>query len=135
MNQFQVIGRVGRDAEIKSGGNDNFARWSCAVDCGYGANKTTMWVDCTYWGTRGEKIAEYIRKGDRIFVQGEFSLREHEGKTYGQIRVEKVELLASKPADSQGNSRTDRAPAPQREAAPSRSAPPPITVDDDDIPF
>jgi single-strand DNA-binding protein len=128
MNIFTIIGRVGRDAEIKNGGKDNFARWSTAVDCGYGDKATTMWVDCTYWGTRAEKIAEYIRKGDRIFVQGEFSLREHEGKTYGQIRVEKVELLTSKPKDEQGNSRTNREPTRQ-------SAPPPQTVDDSQIPF
>jgi len=112
MNNLTAIGRVGRDAELKyTQGGDAILRFSAAVDSGYGDKKTTVWLDCAMFGKRGEKLAEYIKKGDRIGVTGELGVREHEGKTYLQLRLNDLTLLGEKKPDT-GNGGRSR-PAPQ----------------------
>jgi single-strand DNA-binding protein len=92
------------------------------VDSGFGDNKTTVWLDCTLWGDRGEKLAPMILKGDRIGVTGELGTREHDGKTYVTLKVADVTLL--------GNKKPDQESRPAR----SESLPPPAD-DFGDIPF
>ncbi len=97
MNNWSIVGRVGRDAETRHTPNGKqVARWTVAVDHGWGENKQTIWVDCNLWGERGAKLAGHIRKGDRIGVVGEMGTREHEGKTYIQLDVRDVTLLSAK---------------------------------------
>ena len=133
MNVFTFIGRVGKDAEVRhTPGGKEVTNWSVAVDAGFGDNKKTTWVACTLWGDRGPKIAEYIRKGDRIGVSGELSTREYQGQNGKgfsvELNVREVELLGSR--ERSGSEPAPKAPAPAN-AAPAGKA------DDfnDDIPF
>ena len=104
MNAWNVIGRVGKDAVSRNGGSSVVAGWSLAVDSGFGDKKQTIWIDCSMWGQRAEKLAPMILKGDRLGVQGELGTREHEGKTYITLKVSEVTLLGDKrPAQSSGN--------------------------------
>lgn len=123
MNNCNFIGRVGKDAATRhTQGGDPVTGWSLAVDCGYGDKKQTIWLDCSLWGKRGEKVAEYITKGSQIGVTGELGTREHEGKTYLTLRVGEVSLIGGK---SEGAAR------PKTE----RREPEPADFDDPDIPF
>lgn len=97
MNQFNAIGRIGRDAVTRYTTNGKAVTgWALAVDTGFGDNKQTVWLDCTLWGERGEKVASYIRKGDRLGVSGEIGTREHDGKTYVTLNVRDFTLLGEK---------------------------------------
>lgn len=133
MNTFSAIGRIGRDATLRNAGAKKVLSFSVAVDTGWGDRKTTTWLDCSLWGERGEKLAEYIVKGDRIGVTGEMGSREHEGKTYVTLDVRDVTLLGSKGEAGSGGTRGG---APQRER-PTRVTDPQPASDfaDDDIPF
>ena len=125
MNNCAFIGRVGKDAVLRhTQGGDPVAGWSLATDAGYGDKKVTTWIDCSLWGKRAEKLAEFIKKGDRIAVVGELSTREHEGKTYVTLKVAEVTLLGEK----KEGQRQD-APAP-RQQAPAQSF-----EQDEEIPF
>jgi single-strand DNA-binding protein len=122
MNVFTAIGRCGRDAEVRrTQSGKAVAGWSIAVDSGFGENKKTTWFDCSLWGDRAEKLAEYIRKGDRIGVTGEIGTREHDGRTYVTLNVRDVTLLGEK---------RDQAPRPAPKEAASGD-----NFHDDDIPF
>lgn len=100
MNNCAFIGRAGRDAETRfTPGGKPVTSWSLAVDSGYGDNKQTIWVDCSIWGERGQKVAEYIKKGSQLGVHGELATREHEGKTYIKLNVQNVTLCGSKQSD------------------------------------
>ena len=92
MKQIVIAGNIGKDAEIRTAGQNKVTGWSVGVDDGWGDNKKTIWFDCNWWGQRGEKVAQYIRKGDKITVSGEMSTREHEGKTYITVNVNDVKL-------------------------------------------
>ena len=139
MNNFNGIGRIGRDAVTRyTQGGKAVTGWALAIDTGWGDNKQTTWFDCSLWGERGERVAEHIRKGDRLGVVGEIGTREHEGKTYVTLNVRDVTLLGDKREsnDRQQSSRPARQQsAPQRQAAPQRSAPVDDFADDDFPPF
>jgi single-strand DNA-binding protein len=134
MNNLNCIGRVGKDAVLRNAGGEPVAGFSVAMDAGYGDKKTTVWLDCSLWGKRAEKVYQFIKKGDRIGVTGELSTREHDGKTYLTLRVADVTLLGEKKAESEPRWQEER-PAqvvPRPEAA-TRSSDSPFP--DDDIPF
>jgi single-strand DNA-binding protein len=100
MNNYNVIGRVGKDAVTRQAGSEPVTGFSLAVDSGYGDKKQTLWLDCSLWGKRGEKVAQYITKGSQLGVSGELGTREHDGKTYLTLRVAEVSLIGGKPANS-----------------------------------
>lgn len=126
MNNFSAVGRIGRDAVTRfTQGGKAVTGWALAVDKGFGDNKQTVWLDCSWWGERGQKVADFIKKGDRLAVVGEIGTREHDGKTYVTLDIREVTLLGEKK-----ESGTQR---PARQAPPQNS--PAQEFDDDSIPF
>lgn len=124
MNVFNAIGRVGKDAIVRyTQSGKAVAGWSLAVDDGWGQNKQTVWLDCSLWGDRAEKLAPFITKGAQIGVTGSIGTREHDGKTYVTLRVQDVTLIGGK-----GEQRQQREPAQQPASEPAADF-------DDDIPF
>lgn len=140
MNSCAFIGRIGRDAATRQAGNSDATSWPIAVDVGYGDNKTTLWIDCTLWGERGGRLAQYIRKGERIGVHGEVSLREYqkdgETKTTLALRVADVTLLGDKSAGESKPAGGRSANRETRTTARSEAQRPAETFEDDtEIPF
>ena len=136
MNVFTGIGRLGRDAEVRhSQAGKPITTFAVAIEDGWGENKTTTWLDCAMFGERGERVASYIRKGDRIGVTGSIRLdtyttRDGVEKSKVALRVQDVTLLGGK---------QDRQDA-QRQQAPSAGGTGPVEhagddFDSDDIPF
>jgi len=129
MNNCSFIGRVGKDAETRfTGAGKPVTLWSLAVDVGYGDKKTTLWLDCTLFGDRGEKVSSFITKGGKLGVCGELGAREHNGKTYITLNVREVSLLGGGKREDQTAPAKSNSAAPQREASYG-------TNDEDDIPF
>ncbi len=66
-----VIGRVGRDPEMRYTANGNpVTNLSLAVEHGYGENAKTVWYRVTFWGRTAEVVNEYVVKGDLIYAEG-----------------------------------------------------------------
>jgi single-strand DNA-binding protein len=132
-----LIGNLGNDAEIRYTPNGHaIAGFSLATTTSWKnadgeKQERTDWHRCQLWGKRAEALAEYLKKGKQIYVQGrvEYSTYEKDGvKMHStQIRVEDVQLLGGNP--SGGGARQARPSRPVA-AAPDHSAPV-----DDDIPF
>lgn len=136
MNSFNAIGRVGKDAVTRfTQGGDPVAGWSLAVDSGYGQNKQTLWLDCSLWGKRAEKVAEYITKGSQLGVTGELGQREHDGKTYLTLRVGEVTLIGGRQESQGGGSGGSRGGAPARERPAKATDAPVDDFEQDDVPF
>lgn len=124
---FKELVRVGKDAEVRAtSSGKELASFSVAFDNGWGDNKQTIWLDCTYWGNRGVKVAPYIKKGSQLVVEGDIGTREYEGKTYLTLNVSDVKLVGGR---SGGSSRGEGQAKQQGGNAGA-------DVDfDDDIPF
>lgn len=105
MLNLSLAGALGRDAEYRESQNGKGrCQFSVAVNVGYGENKTTIWVDVTRWGEGSKGLANILRKGSRVAVNGEMSLREHNGKTYVQCRADNVTVISTQ-ASQGGNER------------------------------
>lgn len=116
-------GNVGKDAEFKTTqGGTELCRFSLAGSVGYGDNKQTLWFDVTKWGKGSEGLSKILLKGTKVTVSGELSQREHEGKTYLQIRADHIALQGERQAG--GGQRND-----------TRNDAPPAQDLDDDVPF
>lgn len=88
-----IAGNLGRDADVRQAGKDNVCSFSVAsTDKGRGGEKSTTWVRCSLWGKRGEALAQYLTKGSKVTVAGTLTQREHDGKTYLELRVAEIEL-------------------------------------------
>lgn len=140
MNVFTGIGRLGRDAEVRyTTDGKPVTSFAVAIDDGFGERKVTSWFDCVLFGERGPKIAEHIRKGDRIGITGSirldtFTTRDGEEKSKIALRVSDVTLLGDK--RDNGNSVGQAKPRGEQ-SKPSRGAPPHDQFEDDpgSIPF
>ena len=102
MKVITIAGTATKDGEVKEGGMDKagLGSFSLAVDDGYGANKSTMYFDCTFWGKRGIAVVHYVSKGSKVTVSGELTRREYNGKTYLGVTVNDLTLQSSKSASS-----------------------------------
>ena len=81
MNQAHFAGRIGRPAELRHTPNGKaVAGFSLAVDERKGGEKSTLWIDCSVWGDRAEKLAQYLTKGTCIAVAGEVGVRTYEAR-------------------------------------------------------
>lgn len=129
MNNWNGAGRIGRDAATRQTKNgDKVTGFSLAVDQRKGGEKTTLWADCSIWGERGEKLAQYLVKGTSIAIAGAIDLDVYEGQPKLKVDVREVTLLGGgeKAEASKGNS-----------GGPARRSPDPRKAEevDDDIPF
>ena len=110
MNVWTFSGRVGADAELRTTqSGEKVLQFRVANDIGFGDRKTTQWVDCSYWGKRGEAVSSYVRKGDKITVSGEVKLEEFQRRdgTPGSklaVRVNDLDLAPRHEGDGKPNS-------------------------------
>lgn len=88
-----AVGNLGKDAEYKTTqGGAEMCSFSVATTSGYGDAKQTLWVDVTKWGKGAEGLSKLLTKGTKVTAIGELSTREHNGKTYVQMRADHVIL-------------------------------------------
>src|SRR5262245_60259787 len=93
LSKIQIIGNLGRDPELRyTPSGRPVASFTVAVNQSTKNQQTGEWVESTdwfrvsVWGDRGERVAENLRKGSRVFVDGRFKTREFEGND-GQKRM------------------------------------------------
>jgi single-strand DNA-binding protein len=93
LSKIQIIGNLGRDPELRYTPNGRpVASFTVAVNQSTKNAQSGEWIESTdwfrvsIWGERGERAAENLRKGSRVFVDGRFRTREYEAND-GQKRI------------------------------------------------
>ena len=114
MQIISIAGTTGRDAEFKTTQSGaEMCSTSVAVNGYANGEKTTTWYDVTSWGKGSEGLARILRKGSKIACSGELSTREHNGKTYLQVRTNGITVQGTPaggtdaPQEPQRNSRQE----------------------------
>jgi single-strand DNA-binding protein len=86
-SKIMIIGNLGRDPEMRYTPNGKpVTQFSVAVSHsrpdGQGGwnDDGTDWYRVSVFGDRAERVAEQLRKGNKVFVEGRFKTREFEGK-------------------------------------------------------
>lgn len=104
MKNLTILGGVGKQPETRTTqSGQKVTGFSIGVDDGYGDKKRTIWFDVSFWGKRGEVIAQHVNKGDKLCVSGELSTREYEGKTYLTLNGNDFSFAGSKGGNQSGN--------------------------------
>lgn len=99
MIQISAIGRVGKDPETKDFNGKIVGNFSIGIDTGFGDDKKTIWVNCSIWNR--EKLLPFIKKGTKVFVQGQPKIRAWADKSGNpcaglEMTVNILEILDSK---------------------------------------
>lgn len=137
MNQVTLIGRLTKDPELKyTQGGKAFCKFSIAVTREFNRDEADF-ISCVAWDKRAETIAEYLRKGRRIAIQGRLNVRNYEqngeSKWITEVIVDKFDFI-----DSNSQS-TGQSYSKQDSAIPdfgsNNSNDNEEIVDDDDFPF
>lgn len=101
LNSFAFTGRCTQDATIREiASGKKVLSVNVAVNTGYGDYKKTLFIKVQMWGERGEKIVNYLKKGQMIAGQGEMSRSEwtsKEGKAYVDfvVDISNIQLLSN----------------------------------------
>lgn len=163
MVNVNFIGRLGADAEIRtSKTNRQYVLLRVATDEYRNGEKSTSWLNVTYFGDRALKIAQFLKKGSHVFVMGTemvstYKTRTEEIGISRDIIADRIEFVSSgtantphdqafdtgtlQPTQPTNNVNTqpsndEHASQPSIQAVPSYAVPSnAVSDEDDDLPF
>jgi len=83
INKVILIGNLGADPEVKDIGNKQVANFNLATTKSYKNAKgerveKTEWHRCVIWGKPAGVMKQYVKKGSKIYVEGENQTRSYE---------------------------------------------------------
>ena len=114
LNKAMIIGNLGRDPEMRyTPSGQAVTQFTVAVNRNYKDaagewQEETEWFRVVAWGPTGERAAEYLRKGNKVFVEGRMQTRQWEGQD-GQKRYT-TELIADRVQNLERRPREDGDP-------------------------
>jgi single-strand DNA-binding protein len=149
LNKVMIIGNLGRDPEMRyTPSGQAVTQFTVAVNRNYKGQdgnwqEETEWFRIVAWAQLGERAAENLRKGMKVYVEGRLQTRQWEDQQ-GQKRYT-TELVANQVTNLDRRPRDDaeggNAPAFPADARPSASpvrreaAADDAPSDLDDLPF
>lgn len=111
MNNIALIGRVGRDPEIKTistnGGDKLIAETSLAVyRPAKEKDKQTVWFNIKAFGASAERLEQYVKKGHQLGITGrmdceKFTTKDGVDKERWVVIVDHVDLIKNSGASEQ----------------------------------
>jgi single-strand DNA-binding protein len=116
LNKCMIIGNLGRDPEMRyTPSGQAVTQFSVATNRNYRDQQgewqsETEWFRVVVWGDRGERAAEYLRKGHKVYVEGRIQTRQWEDQS-GNKRYT-TELIADRVNSLERRDREDGPPAP-----------------------
>lgn len=103
INVICASGNIGKDAEQRWTTNQKcIASFSLPVRQGYGEREKTSWVKCMLFGAKAEKLPQYLTKGTKVTVTGEFVMEEWTDQNGGK-RSQPVIIVMDIDFGSSGN--------------------------------
>lgn len=148
VNKVILIGHLGKDAETRfTAGGAARTTFRVATNYRYKDPQTGEWKEDTEWHNvvlwRQENLANYLTKGQQVYVEGRIQTRAYEDRETGQQRyvteivAQNVLLLGTRagevpPVEEPAAQASAR--APQKASAPPEE-PFPDEITDDDVPF
>ncbi len=166
LNKVTLIGNLGNDPEVRStNGGNRVASFSLATSRSWNnpqgeKQEKTEWHKCIVWNTKGSQLADiverYVKKGDKIYVEGRIEYRQwtdKEGQTRYTTEINVRELLmlgggrgGAPDAEGEAPAQRNRAPVGERAKAAGGGGagagagefedfPGALADEDDDLPF
>ncbi len=128
LNKCMIIGNLGRDPEMRyTPSGQAVTQFTVACNRNYKDSQgerqeETEWFRVVAWGQQAEFAAEYLRKGQKVYVEGRIQTRQWEGQD-GQKRyttelvANTIQNLERRPRDDQGEGGSQLPPEPRGASA------------------
>ena len=131
INSVQLFGRLGQDPEAIWSDSGLRTKGSLAVTID---KTTTDWYNLTAFGTNAEILANFVRKGEQVAIEGRLSLSgwvdgAGNPRSKAEIVVDSISLIAGNKKASPTGSAT---PVMARQTVPAAAE---SHSEDDQIPF
>ncbi len=115
LNKFIGVGRLTRDAELKTTGNGtSVCSFTLAVNRRFknaDGNYDADFINCVAWRAQAEFISKQFKKGDMFGIVGNLQTRTYEkdgNKTYiTEVVVEEVNFVGGKKSDKGADTPAD----------------------------
>ncbi len=152
LNRVQIIGNLGADPELRTTTSGaRVANLSVATSRRWNdrqgqQQEKTEWHKVIFWEKLAELCENYLKRGDRVYVEGSIEYRQYEDKE-GQTRYV-TEIRGREIIMLGGRGENGQYDASSRSPGPSRGGPPPPAAQDsfeefssdsltpeDDLPF
>ena len=146
LNKVMLIGRLGRDPEIRySSNNTPICNFSLAtserVRKGDNFEEKTEWHRIVVFGNQAENASKFLKKGSLVFVDGKIQSRTYQDKDGNERNV--VEIIANSlnfldPKDNSFNGQPERTyqqNTKEGEVQPQAGNAPKFDNEDDELPF
>ena len=150
LNRVQIIGNLGTDPELRSTPSGaRVANLSVATSRRWNdrqgqPQEKTEWHKVIFWEKLAEVCEKYLKRGDRVYVEGSIEYRQYEDKE-GQTRYV-TEIRGREMIMLGGRGESAQRDAPSRSTGPSRGGPAPAKdsfdefssdslTPEDDLPF
>jgi single-strand DNA-binding protein len=143
MIKMQIIGNLGKDAEVHTHGGEVVVNFSVAhtdrfKDANGNVVQKATWVSCSWW-TDKQSIVQYLKKGQMVYIDGVPEAKLWKDKNNGEpkaflnMRVLGLQLVGGSKLDDNSQS----APAPKQATQQPQSGYAPMQTDslDDSLPF
>ena len=115
LNKCMIIGNLGRDPEMRyTPSGQAVTQFTVATNRNYRDQQgewqsETEWFRVVVWAERGERAAEQLRKGHKVYVEGRLQTRQWEDQS-GNKRYT-TELIADRVTSLERRDREDGPPA------------------------
>lgn len=119
LNIFVGIGRLTRDPDVRYNPNTQVAvaRFTIAIDSGYGDNKRTDFPSIVVFGKMAEVVEKYLKKGSQVAVQGRLQTGSYEKNGVRHyttdIIASNIEFLGKPKQDSNDSSNREQSDIPE----------------------
>ena len=154
LNKMMIIGNLGADPELRyTPSGKAVTNLRVAVNDSSAApdgewTEETSGSASSVWEQQAERLAEQLRKGNKVYAEGQLRAREYEARdgqkrTALELRFARVVNLERRnreegsfaPGDGEGGSFGDAPPQVKPRGAETTSSAPGAEMDVDDIPF
>jgi len=97
VNQVVLLGNLTRDPELRqTPAGQEVVNFSLALNRSYKKDdqwlEATDYVDIVVWGTQASKVAQYLKTGSRVLVEGRLQSRSWESEG---VKKSKLEVVAN----------------------------------------
>lgn len=99
LNRVQIIGNLGKDPEVRQAGESVVASFNVAttdhwVDKAGDKQEKTEWHRIEVWGRQADFVADYVKKGAQVFVEGALATDKYTDKEGVERYSTKIKAFA-----------------------------------------
>ncbi|WP_321289344.1 single-stranded DNA-binding protein [uncultured Sunxiuqinia sp.] len=146
VNKVILVGNVGRDPEVRYLDKDvAVANFPLATSESYTAKNgekvtSTEWHNIVIWRGLAKVVEQYVKKGDRLYIEGRIRTRSWEDKEGNkryttEIYGDNMEMLGGPRNQQGGNDNQNHSSAAQNDKGNSVNEPDFSPNEEDDLPF